>query len=106
MTSSAYFVVGREYSEVISLFAAVDLDDVLEVPTLWQKLKPIPSPFVKTNYYGGGFVDEDDRIAISSIHFASEESTGAKDRCRPQTRIDMSYEDVRSLLNVHMMCLL
>ena len=66
--------------------AVVDMDDVLEVPTLWHKLRPRDSPFTAHNYYGGGFVDEDDRVALSSIHFATMNSTGARDGCRPKTK--------------------
>ena len=75
------------------------MDDVLTVPTLWNKLKPRDSPFTAHNYYGGGFVDEDDRVALSSIHFASMNSTGARDGCKPKTKqqsqvlADMTLDD-------------
>ena len=62
------------------------MDDVLEVPTLWNKLRPRDSPFTAHNYYGGGFVDEDDRVALSSIYFASQNSTGARDGCKPKSK--------------------
>ena len=56
---------------------ALPLEDVLEVPDIRGLLEPQPSPFVVNNNYGGGFVDEDDRVAISSLKFASSSSLGA-----------------------------
>ncbi|KAI8464851.1 MAG: phosphofructokinase family protein [Monoraphidium minutum] len=52
-------------------------DDVLEIPNLRHVSTPRPSPFVVHNYFGGGFVDDDDRVALSSIKFASGTSAGA-----------------------------
>ena len=84
--------------------AALDLEDTMEIPTLHHKLRQRDSPFVATNYYGGGFVDDDDRVSLSSIHFASSESTGATDRCRPRTNlVETVDEDVRSpFLDMHL----
>lgn len=73
--------------------AALDLDDYMEIPTLHHKLRQRDSPFVETNYYGGGFVDDDDRVALSSIHFGSPVSTGATDRCRPRTSTGATIDD-------------
>lgn len=53
-------------------------DEVLECPMLRDKLRPRPSPFVVNNNFGGGFVSDEDRVALSSIKFASGESAGAK----------------------------
>ena len=52
-------------------------DDVLDCPTLRSKLTPRPSPFCLHNNFGGGFVDDGDRVALSSLKFASSESAGA-----------------------------
>lgn len=54
-----------------------DNDDVVECPTIRAQLRPRPSPFVMTNYYGGGFASDDDRVALSSIKFASPSSANA-----------------------------
>jgi hypothetical protein len=64
--------------------ASFDFDDVLDVPTLHGTLQPRESPFCQHNNFGGGFVSELDRVAISSIHFGSPTSSGATDRCRPR----------------------
>ena len=53
-------------------------DDVLEVPVLHHKLKARPSPFITDNHFGGGFVSNDDRVAMSALRFASAESIGAE----------------------------
>ncbi|KAL4423922.1 hypothetical protein ABPG75_001223 [Micractinium tetrahymenae] len=53
-------------------------DEVLECPTLRHLLRPRPSPFVVNNNFGGGFVSDEDRVALSAIKFASGESAGAK----------------------------
>eukprot|EP01024_Parvocaulis_polyphysoides_P026548 TRINITY_DN2418_c0_g2_i7.p1 TRINITY_DN2418_c0_g2~~TRINITY_DN2418_c0_g2_i7.p1 ORF type:complete len:471 (-),score=61.02 TRINITY_DN2418_c0_g2_i7:52-1464(-) len=52
-------------------------DDVLECPTLRQKLKPLPSPFTVHNNFGGGFVNDGDKVALQSMKFASHDSIGA-----------------------------
>ena len=54
-----------------------DSDSVVECPTIRAALRPRPSPFVMTNYYGGGFASDDDRVALSSIRFASPSSANA-----------------------------
>ena len=53
-------------------------DDVLEVPVLHHKLKARPSPFITDNHFGGGFVSNDDRVAMSALRYASSESIGAE----------------------------
>ena len=55
-----------------------DEDGILEVPNLRSKLKARPSPFITTNNFGGGFVSNDDRVALSALKFASRESAGAQ----------------------------
>jgi hypothetical protein len=83
--------------------ADIDLDDVIPVPNLWDRLKPTASPFTKHSNFGGGFVHENDRVAVSSIYFGSTSSTGATDRCTPSTGSrtydggDATEEDVRCL---------
>lgn len=63
------------------LLKDIDLNkDVLECPDLRSHLKPMRSPFSVHNNYGGGFVDDKDRVSLVSIQYASEESIGAK--CR------------------------
>lgn len=74
--------------------ADVDIDDVLEVPDLRGQLQPMKSPFCTHNNYGGGFVNEDDRVALSSIYFSSPTSTGATDMCRPATRASIDGSDM------------
>lgn len=54
-----------------------DADSVVECPTIRAALRPRPSPFVMTNYYGGGFASDDDRVALSSIRYASPSSANA-----------------------------
>ena len=36
------------------------------------------SPFLANNYHGGGFVCDDDRVDIQSVHFATSQSSGAR----------------------------
>lgn len=52
--------------------------DVLECPSLREHLDPRPSPFASHTNYGGGFVNDEDRVSLFSIRFASPDSTGAK----------------------------
>lgn len=53
-------------------------DDVLTVPSLRHKLTARPSPFITDNHFGGGFVSDDDRVAMSALRYASAESIGAE----------------------------
>mmetsp|Transcript_40385 Transcript_40385/g.114330 ORF Transcript_40385/g.114330 Transcript_40385/m.114330 type:complete len:546 (-) Transcript_40385:420-2057(-) len=53
------------------------IDDVLEIPSLRHKLKPMESPFCVHNNWDGGFVSDDDRVALQSMKFASPKSSGA-----------------------------
>ncbi|KAI8113918.1 hypothetical protein M9434_002046 [Picochlorum sp. BPE23] len=62
----------------VDLTDAEDPDDVLDVPNLRDKLKPRPSPFITNNHFGGGFVSNDDRVALSALRYASAESMGAE----------------------------
>lgn len=39
---------------------------------------PAPPPLQVHNNFGGGFVSDDDRVALSAIKFASAESAGAR----------------------------
>ncbi|BDA40893.1 ATP-dependent 6-phosphofructokinase 5, chloroplastic [Coccomyxa sp. Obi] len=52
-------------------------DEVLECPTLRDKLEPRPSPYVISNNLGGGFVSDEDKVALTSMKFASGSSAGA-----------------------------
>lgn len=36
-----------------------------------------PSPFITTNNFGGGFVSDDDRVALTALRFADANSMGA-----------------------------
>ena len=56
------------------------------MPSLREVLEPKNSPFCMHNNFGGGFVSDSDRVAISSIHFGSPDSSGATDFCRPEMR--------------------
>jgi len=53
-------------------------DDFLACPTIRDQLTPRPSPFVMSNNFGGGFADDADRVALTSMRFASPESAGAE----------------------------
>lgn len=53
-------------------------DDVLTVPSLHHKLTARPSPFITDNHFGGGFVSNEDRVALSALRYASAESIGAE----------------------------
>ena len=53
-------------------------NDVLEVPNLFDQLSPRPSPFITTNNFGGGFVSNEDRVALTALRFASADSAGAQ----------------------------
>lgn len=56
---------------------AADLSkDVLECPTLREHLSPRPSPFKPHRNFGGGFVNDNDRVSLTSMEFASPDSTG------------------------------
>eukprot|EP00210_Caulerpa_lentillifera_P008285 g7906.t1 len=52
--------------------------DVLECPSLREHLDPRPSSFAAHKNYSGGFVNDEDRVSLFSIKFASPDSTGAK----------------------------
>lgn len=53
-------------------------DDVFFCPTLRDLSEERPSPFLANNYHGGGFVSDDDRVDIQSVHFASSASAGMR----------------------------
>ncbi|GMH42041.1 hypothetical protein BSKO_09960 [Bryopsis sp. KO-2023] len=72
------FQRGSRIQSSIDPLPGIDLQkDVLECPTLVEHLSPRPSPFVPHKNFGGGFVDDDDRVSLVSMQFASSESTGA-----------------------------
>lgn len=50
--------------------------NVLPCPTLRDMLEPRPSPFMHSNYHGGGFVSDADRVDLQAVHFASRASAG------------------------------
>jgi 6-phosphofructokinase 1 len=52
--------------------------NVLPCPTLRDQLEPRPSPFMMSNYHGGGFVSDDDRVDLQAVHFASRASAGVR----------------------------
>lgn len=52
--------------------------NVLPCPTLRDHLEPRPSPFMLSNYHGGGFVSDDDRVDLQAVHFASRASAGVR----------------------------
>ena len=55
----------------------VDVEDVLPLRTLRDKLTPKQSPFVIDNNGGVGFVDENDRVMLNALHYGSDVSAGA-----------------------------
>jgi 6-phosphofructokinase 1 len=66
-----------KFSVDISDVEEVDPYDVLTIPNLRDKLQARPSPFITNNHFGGGFVSDDDRVALSALRYASAESIGA-----------------------------
>ncbi|EFN58628.1 hypothetical protein CHLNCDRAFT_29926 [Chlorella variabilis] len=50
----------------------------IHCPSLRDELEARPSPFITHNYFGGGFVSDDDRVCLQSIKFATERSAGSK----------------------------
>ncbi|KAK9794015.1 hypothetical protein WJX73_001029 [Symbiochloris irregularis] len=56
-------------------------EDVIECPTVRKRLQPRPSPFAPHHNFGGGFVSDEDRVAMQSMRFASSDSAGAT--CQP-----------------------
>eukprot|EP00877_Chromochloris_zofingiensis_P003270 jgi/Chrzof1/12944/Cz07g13120.t1_PFK2[v5.2] len=52
-------------------------EEVLACPDLRDKLAPRQSPFKAHNNFGGGFVDDRDRVALTAMRFASPDSAGA-----------------------------
>ncbi|KAI3436493.1 hypothetical protein D9Q98_005910 [Chlorella vulgaris] len=51
---------------------------IIHCPTLRDELTARPSPFIKNNYFGGGFVSDQDRVCLQSIKFATERSAGSR----------------------------
>lgn len=47
---------------------------IVPIPDLRDKLKARPSPFVAHNNWDGGFVSDDDHVALSAVEFAPAES--------------------------------
>ncbi|KAK9833229.1 hypothetical protein WJX74_010935 [Apatococcus lobatus] len=54
-----------------------DGEEVLQCPSIRDRLTPRDSPFRKHRNFGGGFVSDDDKVALSSMKFASHSSAGA-----------------------------
>lgn len=52
-------------------------DEVLQCPQIRDRLTPMDSPFKEHNNFGGGFVHDDDRVALSALRFASSSSAGS-----------------------------
>jgi 6-phosphofructokinase 1 len=52
-------------------------DEVLVCPDNRTKLQARPSPFVAHNNFGGGFVSDNDRVALTAMRFGSPKSAGA-----------------------------
>ncbi|KAI8474291.1 MAG: phosphofructokinase family protein [Monoraphidium minutum] len=76
--ASARRVVARGTGSVaLPIMGMPGPDDVLECPELRTVLTPRPSPFVVHNNFGGGFVSDGDRVALTSMRFASGMSAGA-----------------------------
>lgn len=68
----------ERYAQLVGHMAG---SEVLQVPNLRHILEARPSPFVDTNYHGGGFVSDADAVTIQSARFASRGSgTGLNNR--------------------------
>ncbi|KAL4440737.1 hypothetical protein ABPG77_000446 [Micractinium sp. CCAP 211/92] len=52
------------------------VDSIIHCPTLRDELQARESPFISHNYFGGGFVSDEDRVCLQSIKFAGERSAG------------------------------
>ncbi|KAI8112957.1 hypothetical protein M9434_004276 [Picochlorum sp. BPE23] len=59
---------------------SIDKEHVLGCPNRATRdgLEGRPSPFLSNNYHGGGFVSDDDRVDIQSLHFGSSHSAGMR----------------------------
>jgi len=55
----------------------VGADQVLPAENIRHRLKPRPSPFVAHGNYGGGFVHDQDLVALQALKFADRHSSGA-----------------------------
>ncbi|GIL82362.1 hypothetical protein Vretifemale_11250, partial [Volvox reticuliferus] len=50
---------------------ATDPDDVVTCPDIREKLIPRDSPLLSHDNFGGGFVDDEDRIALNTMRLSS-----------------------------------
>ncbi|KAF6260633.1 phosphofructokinase family protein [Scenedesmus sp. NREL 46B-D3] len=57
--------------------AAAGADEVLSCPDIRSRLVARPSPFVAHNNFGGAFVSDMDRVALTAMRFGSSKSAGA-----------------------------
>ena len=72
--------VGDLQSRHVSDITAATIDssdELLVCPDIRKHLKARPSPFIQSNNFGGGFVQDDDRVALNSMKYGSQESAGS-----------------------------
>ncbi|GIL60175.1 hypothetical protein Vafri_14804, partial [Volvox africanus] len=55
--------------------------DVVTCPDVRERLVPRDSPLLCHDNFGGGFVDDEDRIALNTMRLSSVASSGATDMC-------------------------
>lgn len=69
----------HSYTKFVPGIAIDDIseDEVLQCPHIRGSLTPMDSPFKEHDNFGGGFVDDDDRVALSALRFASPSSAGS-----------------------------
>lgn len=60
-----------------SLAGNIEASDVLEINDLRSKLTSRESPFTANNNAGGGFVGDNDLVALNAVRYESVESSGA-----------------------------
>ncbi|KAG2487968.1 hypothetical protein HYH03_013408 [Edaphochlamys debaryana] len=58
-----------------------DPEDVVRVPHIRDLLVPRDSPLLAHDNFGGGFVDDEDRVALNTMSLAGITSAGATDMC-------------------------
>lgn len=63
-------------------------DEVLSCPDIRPRLVSRPSPFVAHNNFGGGFVSDMDRVALTAMRFGSPKSAGAAQFFAANTEVE------------------
>lgn len=71
-------------------------DNIMELKTLRNELKPIDSPFIADNNMGGGFVGDRDRVRLTVMDFGDDESV--QSLCGATSHLLNSHMDEDSCL--------